>query len=169
MNRKAFTLIELLVVVAIIGILAAVGVVAYNGYTEAAKKNIIKLNHSEVKKFIQLVNTHCDIGQAMEYLIWPPGVPLSYNAPYPAGVKKSYSNCSSMLDSGIIQNHFMLSGFTNPYVTSGDIRGVWMGSNLCKNPGIVHIHKYSSKPIMFQLKTCFKDGTYIEDTFASSE
>ena len=32
-NDKAFTLIELLVVVAIIGILAAVGVVVHNGYT----------------------------------------------------------------------------------------------------------------------------------------
>ena len=52
MNRKAFTLIELLVVVAIIGILAAVGVVAYNGYTKSAKQNAAKSNHKLVVKFV---------------------------------------------------------------------------------------------------------------------
>ena len=50
MKQKGFTLIELLVVVAIIGILAAVGVVAYNGYTNSAKISVVKTNHNTVKK-----------------------------------------------------------------------------------------------------------------------
>ena len=51
-KNKAFTLIELLVVVAIIGILAAVGVVAYNGYTKSAKISVVKTNHNTVKNYI---------------------------------------------------------------------------------------------------------------------
>ena len=63
-KSKGFTLIELLVVVAIIGILAAVGVVAYSGYTSGAKKSAVKANHKKVVKYIMNETMKCSMGQA---------------------------------------------------------------------------------------------------------
>ena len=108
MNRKGFTLIELLVVVAIIGILAAVGVVAYSGYTSGAKKASIKANHKSVLKFISSEMQKCEILGYIE---------LYYNSSNPT--KKYQVTCDrsgqTTRDMALSFNeHFKNIGFKNP-------------------------------------------------------
>ena len=127
-KQKAFTLIELLVVVAIIGILAAVGVVAYNGYTSSAKKSVAKSNHQAVVKFIQLKLTECSINEN-----------ISLKSTANSSTENSI-NCSSSTGSGdmalYISNHLNNEGFYNPYnptqvaFTDGqyDVGQTWFGA-----------------------------------------
>ena len=61
MNYRAFTLIELLVVVAIIGILAAVGVNTFTGFQEKAKISASKANHKAVCKWTNVELIKCDL------------------------------------------------------------------------------------------------------------
>ena len=65
-NQKGFTLIELLVVVAIIGILSAVGVVAYNGYTAGAKKIACKANHKTMQNTVYENIMWCELNPTIE-------------------------------------------------------------------------------------------------------
>ena len=65
-SKKGFTLIELLVVVAIIGILAAVGTVAYTGYTSGAQKNAAKSNYANAVKYINNELQKCALDRNAE-------------------------------------------------------------------------------------------------------
>ena len=63
-KKKAFTLIELLIVVAIIGILAGVGIPMYNGYMANAKVESSNTNHSNNRSFIAATLTRCSSGSS---------------------------------------------------------------------------------------------------------
>jgi prepilin-type N-terminal cleavage/methylation domain-containing protein len=67
-NCKAFTLIELLVVVAIIGVLAAVGVVAFSEFTNSGKASATQANHKTAVKFINSQLVQCEILGPSGYL-----------------------------------------------------------------------------------------------------
>jgi type IV pilus assembly protein PilA len=99
-NNKGFTLIELLVVVAIIGILAAVGTVAYQGYTSGAKKNATKSNHASTVKYIAAELAKCSMGES--------------------DVMSDNLDCSVVSTSGKVSAGAILAlaDFKNPYVTA---------------------------------------------------
>lgn len=59
---QAFTLLELLVVIAIIGVLSAVGIPAYQGYTTTAKINSAEISIKIMQRFIAAEIAKCNQG-----------------------------------------------------------------------------------------------------------
>ena len=98
MKHKAFTLIELLVVVAIIGILAAVGVVAYNGYTGAAKKAVVKSNLNTIVRYIKAEMSKCSVGIEMEAYEKKIGSPYSCSQVFSGGTENAFRYVCHIVD-----------------------------------------------------------------------
>ena len=63
-SESGFTLIELLIVVAILGLLAAVGIPQYQGYQQQAKINSAKALHTEMVKLVGAEIAKCSAGAA---------------------------------------------------------------------------------------------------------
>jgi type IV pilus assembly protein PilA len=116
-NKKGFTLIELLIVVAIIGVLAAVGIPAYQGYITNAKITGSVENHSRVKSFMAASLTQCATGQTVVL----PGYTNISCASGQAG-----ANYTAAQWRGIFYTYFDRANFKNPH--SASERGVWQGT-----------------------------------------
>ena len=107
---KGFTLIELLVVVAIIGILAAIGVVSFSGFTGSAKINATKANHAQAIKSISAELKKCEIQGGSLSLMSSAPPTTTVNQVVCA---KSTTTTAAMVTAFV--NHFNNSKFTNPY------------------------------------------------------
>ena len=118
-HSQAFTLIELLVVVAIIGILAAVGVVAYNGYTSSARDSALKTNCKQVAS---------DIGAKFAFCMFNPQSSIKLKTIggrqtiEDVPCDKNKTDTGQMLNK--IINHLNNEGYKNPYGNNSGDQGV---------------------------------------------
>ena len=95
-NRQSgFTLIELLIVVAILGLLAAIGIPQYQGYQAQAKVNAAKTLHTDIVKLMGAEFAKCSSGATNMLEAASPVTPCNTAAAGIVTAFITYGNASS--------------------------------------------------------------------------
>ena len=114
--QKGFTLIELLVVIGIIGILAAVGIPAYQGFQQKAKYNAAKTNFSNAKSFLMAEISKCNgINKALSFI---DAAGTTQTLAGGASACPIGLNATGHTSGGIYFRKLLWDKFKNPYSTS---------------------------------------------------
>ena len=145
-NTKGFTLIELLVVVAIIGVLAAVGVTAFSGFQENAKISSMKSIHSNIVKVISSESKKCSMGETWFF--------EGTNANGQIVRQRCGSNAQTnyaRARTGI----YNMSLDKNPWDTAN--RAVWLGTNYVNGRTYVQTYTTGGK-FYLRVRSCWSGG-----------
>ena len=153
--KKAFTLIELLIVVAIIGILAGVGIPMYNGYMTKAKIETVRTNYVTAKNFISSSFVSCNTGT--------PYIELNYSG---LNFKISCNKTAEEMNDNF--GHYLEStGMKNPYYKDVGVYGIDLSGNYKKHGvcSLGYICMYGSgNKIYIAANTDDEDGVvYLKD------
>ncbi len=142
-NQKGFTIVELLIVIVVIGILAAISIVAYNGIQNRAKASQRQADANGIVKVAEAVNARADSTgyptSAADFALGDAKLPanVAVNVVTGASTATTLSSTTGPTESGGTKTYIVRSCGANvglivyywdPSVSSGNQKTVAAGS-----------------------------------------